>query len=217
MEIVGWMEPRALILALVLPPLVRVVGHWVPEELFMISMGVLASRADSPLEAAMLLGAVFIGHFCTDQVVFTGGRWLGPRLQRFPRIKKRLDQAASKLSSSPQALFGLIPARVLPLGRAAWMLAAGVVGITWRRFVAIDALALMCHITIWCGLGWWFSNDITSLQVSADLSRIAAIWFATVLVITVSTFLLWRYRATWQLATVRAARRTGQFIRQMVR
>ena len=37
----------AILLALLLPPLIRLVGHWIPEELFMVAIGVLAARSPS--------------------------------------------------------------------------------------------------------------------------------------------------------------------------
>ena len=60
-NLLAWLEPRALLLALALPPVIRVVGHWIPEELFMVALGVLAARSDSAMAAAVLLAAVFVG------------------------------------------------------------------------------------------------------------------------------------------------------------
>jgi len=86
-DLIAWLEPHAVILALALPPVIRVVGHWIPEELFMVAMGALAARSHSSRTAALILGAVVVSHFVTDQVVYLGGRWLRPRLGRFPRIE----------------------------------------------------------------------------------------------------------------------------------
>ena len=82
-DLLAWLEPRAIFFALALPPVIRVVGHWLPEELFMICMGVLAARSGSLAGAAVLLGAVFVSHFVSDQVVYLIGCWLRPRLDRF--------------------------------------------------------------------------------------------------------------------------------------
>ncbi|MCP4896479.1 MAG: hypothetical protein GY906_05840 [bacterium] len=212
-DVVAWMEPRALILALFLPPVIRIVGHWLPEELFMISIGVLAARAGSPLAAGTILGAVFIGHFYTDQSAYALGRWvLGPRLQRFPRVQRPIEKVASRLVSSPAALLGFIPARILPLGRGAWLVGCGVVRIGWPRFIAVDVLTLALHVMLWCGLGWWMANDLARLQVSAEYGRTIAVWLAVVLVTSVAMILLWRFRAAWQPVSVRIARRASQLL-----
>ena len=123
-DLITWLEPHALLLALALPPVIRIVGHWIPEEIFMVAIGVLAARSISTREAALIFGAVTLSHFTTDQVVYLAGRWLRPRLDRFPRIATRLGAVTRRLTNSPGALIGLVPARVLPLGRGAWLAAA---------------------------------------------------------------------------------------------
>ncbi len=193
-DLIAWLEPHALLLALVLPPVIRVVGHWIPEELFMIAMGVLAARSESAGSAALILGAVVTSQFLTDQTVYLVGRWLRPRLSRFPRIENRLRFVTDRLAESPVALLGLVPARVLPLGRGAWLAACGVVRVPWPRFAAIDLAALVVHLAVWSGLGWWFSGDLQRLSASADIGRIVGTWFAIALVIAISAVIVWRSR-----------------------
>jgi membrane protein DedA with SNARE-associated domain len=101
-DLIAWIEPHAILLALFLPPLIRVVGHWIPEELFMVTIGVLAANSASASTAATILGAALLSHFVTDQVVYLGGRWLRPRLERFPRIEARLASVTAKLAESPE-------------------------------------------------------------------------------------------------------------------
>lgn len=209
-----WLEPRALLLALALPPVIRIVGHWLPEELFMLAMGVLAARAESPAAAATLLLAVLVSHSFADHAAFGIGCWLRPRLGRFPRIAARLDRVTTWLSASPAALLGLVPARVLPLGRGAWLVGCGVAGVSWRRFAAVNLLALIAHVACWCGLGWWLHADLDRLVRSAQLGVGGAVAIVVAVVLAVSGVLLWRRRPVWQPATVRALRRAGTALRQ---
>ncbi len=199
-----WLQPNALLFALILPPVIRMVGHWLPEELFMIAMGVLASRADSPGAAAALLGAVLASHFVTDQVVYLGGRWLRPRLDRFPRVGHRLRQVTRRLADSRGALLGLIPARVLPLGRGAWLAGAGVVGVPWPRFATVDVAALVAHLLLWCGLGWWLAGDLLRLAVSVEVVKVGALWTVAAMASALLVVALWR-RASWRVSTSHAA------------
>lgn len=212
-DLVAWLEPHALLLALVLPPVIRVVGHWIPEELFMVSMGVLASRSDSPQTAALILGTVILSHFVTDQAVYLGGLWLRPRLQRFPRIESRLHAVTERLRESSGALLGFVPARVLPLGRGAWLAGCGVVRIPWSRFAAVDLAALLVHLTLWSGLGWWLAGDLQRLDHSAQMAKIVGAWMAVALILGVTALLLWRRREAWQQGTIAAMRRSGRSLR----
>ena len=209
-DLLAWIEPRALLLALALPPVIRVVGHWIPEELFMVAMGVLAARSGSVEQAVVLLGAVTLSHFATDQITFSAGRWLKPRVGRFPWVAEKLETVTTRLGGSPGAVWGLVPARVLPLGRGAWLAGCGMVGIEWKRFAAVDFFALMVHLATWSGLGWWLSYDLGRLQHSAEVGKIVGTWVAIGLVAAVAIFLVWRARGRLQPAEARAARRMGK-------
>lgn len=213
-DVLAWLAPHALVLALALPPVIRCVGHLVPEELFMISMGVLAARAPSAGQAATLLGAVLLSQLLTDQTVYLVGCWLRPRLQRFPAIASRLERVTARLASSPAALLGLIPGRVLPLGRAAWLAGAGVVAIPWPRFALVDLLALVTHVAVWSGMGWWLAGDLLRLQTSAELGRVLGLWLAAALVGAIIAVLVWRRRPSWQPTTTRAMRKAAATVRR---
>ena len=216
-DLIAWIEPHAILLALLLPPLIRVVGHWIPEELFMVTVGVLAARSPSGATATSILGAVLVSHFLTDQIVYLGGRWLRPRLERFPRIEARLATVTDRLTDSPAALLGLVPARVLPLGRGAWLAACGVVRIPWVRFAAVDLAALVLHLAVWSGLGWWLAGDLGRLAASVDAGRVAGVWLAAGLVTAITIVILWRSREVWQPRTIRSVRRAGRSLRRFGR
>jgi membrane protein DedA with SNARE-associated domain len=212
-DLIAWIEPHAILLALFLPPLIRVVGHWIPEELFMVTIGVLAANSASASTAATILGAALLSHFVTDQVVYLGGRWLRPRLERFPRIEARLASVTAKLAESPAALLGFVPARVLPLGRGAWLAACGVVRIPWPRFATVDIAALVIHLSVWSGLGWWLAGDLSRLAASADTSRVVGVWIAFALITAITAVILWRSREAWQPRTISVVRRAGRSLR----
>jgi len=209
-EVLAWIEPRALLLAIVLPPVIRLVGHLLPEAVFMVSMGVLAARIGSPGEATVLLLAVVLSHFVTDQAVFLGGRWMRPRLDRFPRIRDRLSAVTARLASSPRAVLWFVPARVFPFARGAWLAGCGVVGVAWRRFVMIDLLALSLHLLTWSGLGWWLAGDLARLESTTHAGKVMGMWAAVIVASILLTRFGWRHRRSWQPVTIRVARRLGR-------
>jgi len=175
----------------------------------MMAVGFLAAGAGSPREAALLLGAAFAGHLVTDQVVYAGGVWLRPRLARFPRIARRLEQVTGRLEQSRAALIAFIPGRVLPLGRGAWLAACGISGVRWPRFLAVDVVALVAHVSLWCGLGWWMAQDLGRLQGRADLIRVLTVWTVAALLGGILVVVFWKHRASWAPRVQRAMARMG--------
>jgi len=213
-DLLAWLTPRALLLAIVLPPVIRVVGHWIPEELFMVAIGVIAARSASPGHAALLLAAVFASHFVSDQAVYLLGRWLRPRLSRFPWVEKKLALVTDRLQDSPAALVSLIPARVLPLGRGAWLAGCGVTGVRWRRFAAFDGLALIAHVLTWCGLGWWLQGNLGRLHATPELTRVLVVWIVCILMAVLAAILLWLRAPEWGPSAVRAAKLASHRLRR---
>ncbi len=183
----------------------------------MVAIGVLAARSDSSGSATLILGAVLLSHFFTDQMVYLAGRWIRPRLGRFPNIDKRLQLVTNRLQSSPSAIIGLVPARVLPLGRGAWLAACGVVRIKWIRFAAVDLAALLVHLSVWSGLGWWLAGDLGRLAASVETGKIAGTWLAVALVSTICAVFVWRSRNIWQPTTLNAVRRAGRSLSEIGR
>ncbi len=212
-EAILWLQPNAVWLALVMPMLIRLVGHWLPEEIFMMALGVLAARSGSPAAAAQLLAAAWLGHLLTDQAVFLAGRWLRPRLDRWPHLSRRLEVVTGRLDSSPRALLLLVPARVLPLGRAAWLAGAGIVGVGWGRFLVVDMIALVAHVATWCGLGWWMASDLGRLAASVRNGSTLLVWAAVAVVAAVSAVAVWRRRDRWSPSVARVTAAAVQCLR----
>ena len=182
-----------------------------------VGLGLVLAAQAAGWAQATILGVAFVSHLVTDQVVYLIGRWLRPRLERFPRIEGRLASVTTKLAESPAALLGLVPARVLPLGRGAWLAACGVVRIPWPRFVSVDLAALVIHFSVWSGLGWWLAGDLSRLAASADATRVAGVWIAVTLIIALTVVFGWRSRAAWQPRTIRSFRRAGRSLRRFGR
>lgn len=189
----NWIEPHALLLAVLLPPVIRLVGHWVPEELFMIAIGVLAARA-TPAEGFLLVAAVLGSQSVTDHATYGVGRAVGPRLRTMRWARGPLERVTARLSRSPTALLGLIPARVFPLGRGAWLLGCGALRVSWSRFAAVDLAALLAHLATWSGLGWWLSGDLETIVARAAAWQQVGLTLVATAVATLATFALWRHR-----------------------
>lgn len=187
-HLLQWIEPHAILLALLLPAVIRVAGHWVPEELFMVAVGVLAARR-SPGEAVVLLGAVWVGHFFTDQVVYAIGRGLRVPLLARERARKRVVPILERVRRSQKAVWSFVPARVLPLGRGAWLLALGAAAVPRLRFAIVDAVALVVHVVVWCGLGWMAEGQATVIM---EVGKVGLLWAVAAAATSLGAVAVWR-------------------------
>jgi membrane protein DedA with SNARE-associated domain len=189
MELVHTLQAHALLLAIVLPPAIRLAGHWLPEEPLMVAMGILAARG-TPEQAVVLFAALWVSHAATDNAVFWLGRTIAPHLERWPRIARRVRPVAERVAASRWALTALIPARVLPLGRGAWLAGFGMAGVRWLTFAAVDGFAVAVFLFVWCGLGWWVGPRVNLLL---SVAKPAALWLLAAIAASVGAVLAWRH------------------------
>ncbi len=196
-------------MALLGPVLVRLVGHWFPEELFMMALGVVAARSGSPFVATELLIAVWCGHVVTDHAVYFSAMKLKPRLERYPRFSQPIARVGERLKRSPHALLGFIPARVLPLGRGAWLVACGVVGVPWKYFALVDVAAVIVEVGLWCGLGWVMARELSTLILSAQVAKIVALTSLAAVASAAGAVAMWRHRE--RLTPVLGRMKSGAF------
>jgi membrane protein DedA with SNARE-associated domain len=112
----------------------------VPSETAVILAGVFASTGDLALGAVIALAAA--GAVLGDNVSYWIGRTVGHRLvERFFRgdRRKRVDWAEEQIRERGPYL--IVVGRFIPGGRTAITLAAGLLEMPWRKFIAFDVLA----------------------------------------------------------------------------
>lgn len=112
----------------------------VPSETSVIAAGVLAAEGDLHLGLVILCAAA--GAVAGDNVSYTIGRTVGEwAAEKFFSGKRRrhLDRAERMLEERGGYL--IVVARFIPGGRTAATLAAGTLGMPWRRFIVFDLVA----------------------------------------------------------------------------
>ncbi len=126
----------------------------VPAETAVITAGVLAAGGDHEIAGIIVLAAA--GATVGDNFSFLLGRTVGePVRRRFfggGEAARRLAWARRQLADRGGSL--LIVARFIPGGRTATTLTAGLVHMSWRRFLAFDLLAAIIWATYASLLGY---------------------------------------------------------------
>jgi membrane protein DedA with SNARE-associated domain len=119
----------------------------VPSEATVIAAAALAGAGDLVLSLVLVAGAG--GAVIGDNLAYLVGRvGRGPvagRLLRSPRWGARLTRAEGLLRERSATI--IVASRFLPGGRTATMLSAGLTGLPWRRFAALDLAAGL----LWAG------------------------------------------------------------------
>ncbi len=136
-------------------------GIPVPEDLTLISAGVLAS-----LETITLPGAIiscFFGVLLGDALLFNLGRRYGKRAFQLPLINRiftpdRVAAAEDRIKNNSK--FICFIARFLPGLRAPVYLTAGVMGVKPTTFYLLDGAAALISVPVWVYGGWYFGQAL---------------------------------------------------------
>jgi membrane-associated protein len=115
----------------------------VPGELALIGGAILA--ADNELSLPLVICAGIVGGLVGDNASYLIGSKLGApasrRLFRAERSRARLRWASTQLAEHGRVI--ILTGRFIPVGRTATTFSAGMLAMPWRRFVAIDAVAVL--------------------------------------------------------------------------
>lgn len=113
----------------------------VPSEATLIAAAALAGAGDLRFSVVLLAGAA--GAVLGDNIAYLLGRaGQGPlvgRLLSSPKWRERISRAERKLTQRAGTI--IVVSRFIPGGRTATMLSAGLIGLSWRRFIMYDVVA----------------------------------------------------------------------------
>lgn len=118
-----------------------VIAPILPSETLVVAAGALA--ASGRLSLALVLVGAAAGALAGDNLAYVVGRAFAGRVRRWlatrEKSKRRLGWAERQLQSRGGTV--IVAARFVPGGRTATMIAAGLVGLPWRRFLMFDLAA----------------------------------------------------------------------------
>ncbi|MEQ1665555.1 MAG: DedA family protein [Bdellovibrionales bacterium] len=136
-------------------------GVPIPEDITLVTAGILAALKSISLAGAILVG--FIGVLLGDCILFFLGRRFGYRIFTLPLFRKifnekQIQLARSKVLTNSKLI--CFTARFLPGLRAPIYLTAGIMGVHPLVFLALDSLAALISVPVWVYVGWYFGSNL---------------------------------------------------------
>jgi len=144
-------------------------GVPIPEDITLVSAGILAGIGNISLPGALLAG--LIGVLIGDAFLFTLGRVYGRRVFKLPIFRviftpPRIAIAEKKVLENSR--FICFTARFLPGLRSPVFLMSGVLGVRPAVFYGLDGFAALISVPIWVLIGWWFGQNIDAALAFAE-------------------------------------------------
>ncbi len=178
------------------------VGLPLPEEVPTVAAGVLSSASVGKLDPTLAFMACLVGALLGDCIMYGIGRLLGTTyLRRHPRFARIMHEEREKQMEELIRSHGLkvfLVARFLVGVRSPIYLAAGVMRVKFRKFLAIDAICATLVVGTFFWLSHFFGEWVGPLFRESQLAA-TAILFVIVALGTIYYFAWKLYCGQWQL------------------
>ena len=177
----------ACFFSLVLTPF----GLPIPEEISLLAAGFIVKKQSSSLLIGWIVG--FLGVTLGDVISWTMGRIVGLEPKGF--VSKLIGQEQIRDIEQFYRKWGdwaIVIARQLPGMRFPTFFFAGASAISLTRFYIIDGLAALITVNVFYWLGYAFADDLSNIKLWVQDFQSYASGFASALIITLVTILLYR-------------------------
>jgi membrane protein DedA with SNARE-associated domain len=151
------------------------VGFPMPEEIPIVTAGALAGHAAQDADRApywwVLLPLCILGVVISDMLLYCAGRIFGLGLLKFPlaaRVLPRERLARIQRNFRRYGVLILLFARFLPGIRSPIFLTAGIMRLSWRRFLLADGLYAIPGVSLLFFLAYWFTDQFRDLVERAE-------------------------------------------------
>jgi membrane protein DedA with SNARE-associated domain len=175
------------------------VGFPMPEELPIVTAGALAGHAsqnpDSSIRWWILLPLCILGVVLSDGLLYLVGRTFGLRVLTFPfmaRILPRERLERIQKNFQKHGVLILLFARILPGIRSPIFLTAGIMKLSWKRFLLADGIYAVPGVSLLFFLAFWFTDQFRDLVTKAEeeVSRVRPLIILTAIVAVAFYFLI---------------------------
>jgi membrane protein DedA with SNARE-associated domain len=150
-------------------------GMPIPEELPVVTGGIFVGDPDKQLHWFIMLPVCILGVVISDVLLYGIGRLWGPRLVNYPWVRNRLlpPDRLGRIEGNFQK-YGvkiLLFARFLPGIRSPIFVTAGIMRLSFTKFLLADGLYAIPGVSILFWLGYWFTSQFLEIVEKAESWR----------------------------------------------
>jgi membrane protein DedA with SNARE-associated domain len=170
------------------------IGIPIPEEIPIVTGGVLAGHLENDLRWWIMLPVCILGVVVCDGLLYGIGRVWGPRVLELPFVKTRLlppDRRTHIEDNFRQ--YGvkiLLFARFLPAIRSPIFITAGMMRVPFSRFLLADGIYAIPGVSLLFFLGYWFTDQFKKAVEKAESYRPLVV---VIILVAVASYLVYHF------------------------
>jgi membrane protein DedA with SNARE-associated domain len=176
------------------------IGFPMPEEVPIVTAGALAGHASQNADSSsirwwILLPLCILGVVISDGLLYLVGRTFGLRVLTFPFMARilprdRLERIQNNFQK--HGVLILLFARILPGIRSPIFLTAGIMKLSWKRFLLADGIYAVPGVSLLFCLAFWFTDQFRDLVTKAEeeVSRVRPLLILTAIFAVAIYFLV---------------------------
>ncbi len=190
-DVLATTDPVTALAVLIGALLLCGLGMPIPEDIILVTTGILAALGKFPLWLGIVL--CLVGVLCGDATLFFVGRRYGEPILLSPFAQRTIGPegiAKARSMIKQHARFICFMARFLPGIRSAIYLVAGAVGVRPAVYLTQDGLAALLSVPFWVVVGWMFGHNVDAAL--ASVQRWEG-WILTGVGVAIAGYGFWRY------------------------
>ena len=169
-------------------------GVPIPEDITLVSGGVIAGLYPESVNSHLMLVVSMIGVLAGDSTMYWLGRIYGTRILRFRPMRKLVTLERLKMVREKFDQYGnrvLFVARFLPGLRAPIYMVSGITRrVSYTRFVLIDFCAAIISVPIWVYLGEFGAKNLDWLHEQIKKGQLVIY----ILIGVLALYLFWKWK-----------------------
>lgn len=169
-------------------------GLPIPEDITLVSGGVIAGLYPNDINVHIMLGVSMFGVLAGDSAMYWLGRIYGAKILRFRFMRKLITVKRLRLVRDKFERYGnrvLFTARFLPGLRAVIYMVSGITRrVSYTRFFLIDFFAAIISVPIWVYLGYFGAQNLDWLHEQIQKGQVVIYIF----ILIIALVLFWKWR-----------------------